>query len=227
MTDDVGTPPSRGTARDEHVECGWSLPWSRPCSWSRWPSGCSGLTTPSPSPPVPRRRRHPRPAPRRRRRRVNPRPRRSSHRPGSRSRAWPATSRCSPSRATAATCHPFRLSPRPASTRWRGTARQESSPAHRRAMCCSTRTRGRMARRSGTSCSTTSRRAIESSSGATAPRCATRSTKRIEVLDADGYPPYYEREGPPQIAIIVCSGRRLGPGHWTHRTIWFAKPVQA
>jgi len=51
--------------------------------------------------------------------------------------------------------------------------------------------------------------------------------KRIEVLDADGYPPYFEREGPPQIAIIVCSGRRLGPGHWTHRTIWFAKPVQA
>ena len=51
--------------------------------------------------------------------------------------------------------------------------------------------------------------------------------KRIEVLDADGYPPYFDREGPPQIAIIVCSGRRLGPGHWTHRTIWFAKPVQA
>ena len=51
--------------------------------------------------------------------------------------------------------------------------------------------------------------------------------KRIEVLDADGYPPYFEREGPPQIAIIVCSGRRLGPGQWTHRTIWFAKPVQA
>ena len=51
--------------------------------------------------------------------------------------------------------------------------------------------------------------------------------KRIEVLDADGYPPYFDREGAPQIAIIVCSGRRLGPGHWTHRTIWFAKPVQA
>ena len=50
--------------------------------------------------------------------------------------------------------------------------------------------------------------------------------KRIEVLDADGYPPYFDREGSPQIAIIVCSGRRLGPGHWTHRTIWFAKPVQ-
>ena len=51
--------------------------------------------------------------------------------------------------------------------------------------------------------------------------------KQIEVLDADGYPPYFDRDGPPQIAIIVCSGRRLGPGHWTHRTIWFAKPVQA
>jgi len=51
--------------------------------------------------------------------------------------------------------------------------------------------------------------------------------QRIEVLDANGYPPYFDRESAPQIAIIVCSGRRLGPGHWTHRTIWFAKPVQA
>jgi hypothetical protein len=51
--------------------------------------------------------------------------------------------------------------------------------------------------------------------------------QEIEVLDANGYPPYFDREGPPQIAIIVCSGRRLGPGQWTHRTIWFAKPVRA
>ncbi len=49
--------------------------------------------------------------------------------------------------------------------------------------------------------------------------------KRIEVLAADGYVPYYDREGPPQVALLVCSGQRLGPGEWTHRTIWFAKPV--
>lgn len=49
--------------------------------------------------------------------------------------------------------------------------------------------------------------------------------RRIEVRASEGYPPYYEREGPPQIAFLVCSGKRLGPGEWTHRTIWFASPV--
>jgi hypothetical protein len=24
----------------------------------------------------------------------------------------------------------------------------------------------------------------------------------------------------------VCSGRRIGPGHWTKRTLWFAAPVR-
>jgi hypothetical protein len=51
--------------------------------------------------------------------------------------------------------------------------------------------------------------------------------KEIEVLASDGYPPYYDKEGPHQLALLVCSGRRLGPGNWTHRTIWFAKPVQS
>ena len=49
--------------------------------------------------------------------------------------------------------------------------------------------------------------------------------ERIEVRAADGYPPYYDREGPPRIAFLACSGKRLGPGRWTHRTIWFASPV--
>jgi hypothetical protein len=48
---------------------------------------------------------------------------------------------------------------------------------------------------------------------------------RIEVLAADGYPPYYDVRGPPQLAIIVCSGQRIGPGQWTKRTIWFARPL--
>jgi hypothetical protein len=49
-------------------------------------------------------------------------------------------------------------------------------------------------------------------------------TKRIEVLAEDGYSPYYDRTGSPKVALIVCSGQRLGPGEWTHRTIWFAEP---
>ncbi len=50
-------------------------------------------------------------------------------------------------------------------------------------------------------------------------------SQRIEVRAADGYVPYYDREGPPQLALLVCSGERLGPGEWTHRTIWFASPA--
>lgn len=50
-------------------------------------------------------------------------------------------------------------------------------------------------------------------------------TERIEVAVEDGYPPYYDTEGPAQLAIVVCSGDRRGPGDWSHRTIWFARPV--
>lgn len=53
-----------------------------------------------------------------------------------------------------------------------------------------------------------------------------RVTQRIEVLASKGYPPYYAEHGPPRAAIIVCSGTRVGPGQWTHRTIWFARPVR-
>lgn len=31
--------------------------------------------------------------------------------------------------------------------------------------------------------------------------------------------------GPEQLVVVVCSGKRLGPGRWTHRTIWYATPV--
>lgn len=50
-------------------------------------------------------------------------------------------------------------------------------------------------------------------------------SQRVEVRASAGFPEYYDREGPPQLALIVCSGRRLGPGNWTHRTIWFASPI--
>jgi hypothetical protein len=52
-----------------------------------------------------------------------------------------------------------------------------------------------------------------------------RVTERVEV---DGYATYhrfYELDGKPEFAFIVCSGKRLGPGHWSKRTVWWGKPV--
>jgi hypothetical protein len=49
-------------------------------------------------------------------------------------------------------------------------------------------------------------------------------TDRREV-PAGVYKPYFDKKGKPQIAIVVCSGERLGPGNWTKRTLWFASPV--
>jgi len=51
-----------------------------------------------------------------------------------------------------------------------------------------------------------------------------RVTKQVETPAEGPYPEFYNRTGPPQIAIIVCSGVRAGPGNWLSRTIWFASP---
>ena len=59
--------------------------------------------------------------------------------------------------------------------------------------------------------------------GADARLCY-RVTERVEVLASRGLARYYATTGPPQLAIVVCSGRRLGPGVWEKRTIWFASP---
>ena len=59
--------------------------------------------------------------------------------------------------------------------------------------------------------------------GGTARLCY-RVTERVEVLAERGMPRYYARDGSPQLAIVVCSGRRLGPGVWEKRTVWFASP---
>ena len=48
---------------------------------------------------------------------------------------------------------------------------------------------------------------------------------RVEVSAMDRGLRYYAKGGEPQIAIVVCSGKRLGPGEWTKRTLWFASPV--
>lgn len=50
-------------------------------------------------------------------------------------------------------------------------------------------------------------------------------TERIEVPADALLPRYYRKDGPPQLAILACSGKRLGPGVWTKRTVWFASPV--
>ena len=50
-------------------------------------------------------------------------------------------------------------------------------------------------------------------------------TKRDVIVASEGSFEYYEKDGPPQLALIVCSPPRLGPGNWLHRTIWYASPV--
>ena len=50
-------------------------------------------------------------------------------------------------------------------------------------------------------------------------------TKRFVIVASDGSHEYYEQDGPPRLALIVCSPPRLGPGNWYHRTIWFASPI--
>ncbi|HJQ05513.1 MAG TPA: class F sortase [Nocardioides sp.] len=49
-----------------------------------------------------------------------------------------------------------------------------------------------------------------------------RVTSREQVLASNGYPGWDRTNGRPQAVIVVCSGTRLGPGDWTHRTLWFA-----
>jgi hypothetical protein len=55
-------------------------------------------------------------------------------------------------------------------------------------------------------------------------RLCYRVTDRVEVPWDDPGTRYYAKKGKPQIAIVVCSGERLGPGEWTKRTLWFAAP---
>lgn len=56
-------------------------------------------------------------------------------------------------------------------------------------------------------------------------RLCYRVTRRQRVRATDSVPGYYDTTGAPRLAILVCSGKRRGPGDWTHRTIWYAEPV--
>jgi hypothetical protein len=51
-----------------------------------------------------------------------------------------------------------------------------------------------------------------------------RVVKKIQVSPREALRRYYDNTGKPRLAIVVCSGRRLGPGVWEKRTIWFAAP---
>lgn len=55
-------------------------------------------------------------------------------------------------------------------------------------------------------------------------RLCYRVTERVEVDATEPFFRYYETDGRPQVALVVCSGTRLGPGVWTKRTVWFASP---
>lgn len=55
-------------------------------------------------------------------------------------------------------------------------------------------------------------------------RLCYRVTERVQVPAERRMPRYYSKDGPPQLAIVVCSGRRLAPGVWEKRTVWFASP---
>ena len=62
--------------------------------------------------------------------------------------------------------------------------------------------------------------------GAGGERLCYRVTDRVEVpFDAPG-DRVYQKDGPPRMVIVACSGTRLGPGEWTHRTLWFLEPVR-
>jgi hypothetical protein len=52
-----------------------------------------------------------------------------------------------------------------------------------------------------------------------------RVTRRVSVRANKSQSAYYATGGAPRLAILVCSGRRRGPGDWTRRTIWFASPI--
>lgn len=56
----------------------------------------------------------------------------------------------------------------------------------------------------------------------TARKLCYRVTDRIQVNPWEGLRRYYNRLGRHQLAIVTCSGKRLAPGVWSKRTVWYA-----
>jgi hypothetical protein len=49
---------------------------------------------------------------------------------------------------------------------------------------------------------------------------------RVQIaFTASGYR-FYDKVGPHDLVFIVCSGTRLGPGLWTHRTILYSRLIR-
>ncbi|MDQ5932118.1 MAG: hypothetical protein QG649_203 [Patescibacteria group bacterium] len=52
-------------------------------------------------------------------------------------------------------------------------------------------------------------------------------TERLQVEVAD-YPQgrVLDTEGSSVLTVTICSGERLGPGNWSMRTVWIARPMK-
>ncbi|GAA4724451.1 hypothetical protein GCM10023350_03510 [Nocardioides endophyticus] len=61
--------------------------------------------------------------------------------------------------------------------------------------------------------------------GSSGQRLCYRVTKRVSLRAERSSVDYYDDGGRSRIAILVCSGKRRGPGDWSHRTIWYAVPT--
>jgi len=57
-------------------------------------------------------------------------------------------------------------------------------------------------------------------------QCYRINVRREYPRDQVPWQRFFRTTGPPQVAIVVCSGRRLGPGNWLKRTVWFGTPIR-
>lgn len=62
-------------------------------------------------------------------------------------------------------------------------------------------------------------------SGVDGTRQCYKVNRRVRVRASASLASFYTSAGPPKLAILVCSGVRRGPGDWSHRTIWYARPI--
>jgi hypothetical protein len=62
--------------------------------------------------------------------------------------------------------------------------------------------------------------------GTDGKRACYRIGQRISYPVGDvPYRKAFRSDGRERLVIVTCSGTRLGPGNWTHRTLWYAAPV--
>lgn len=61
--------------------------------------------------------------------------------------------------------------------------------------------------------------------GANDQRLCYRVTKRVSIRAEQSSAAYFDDWGRSRLGILVCSGKRRGPGDWSERTIWYAAPV--